>query len=238
MLDGVQHLCPYLALGDDGRSVVDGYDPDHACHAVRPAIAVDRTLQVQLCLTESHPRCERLVAAQQTLAAGSSRRPAPDLVFLRSRLVLRPEGGWGTRVRRPLRSATRRRGRIGVVVLIVLLALGATVTAAIYGAWIGPNLPPASSFSPTPSSATGSSSPQASAAATTSSEPSPSSTASASPVASPTPAASQLTYEVQPGDTLNAIALQFGVSLEALRAVNGITDPDNVIVPGQVLIIP
>jgi LysM repeat protein len=45
------------------------------------------------------------------------------------------------------------------------------------------------------------------------------------------------TYVVQPGDTLSIIADQFGTSVEALQAANGIDDPDEI-VPGQVLIIP
>lgn len=45
------------------------------------------------------------------------------------------------------------------------------------------------------------------------------------------------TYTVQPGDTLGAIAQQFGVTVEAIAAANNIADPDFIDV-GQVLIIP
>jgi murein DD-endopeptidase MepM/ murein hydrolase activator NlpD len=44
-------------------------------------------------------------------------------------------------------------------------------------------------------------------------------------------------YEVQPGDTLFSIAQQFGSSVEAIAAANGITNP-SLINPGQKLIIP
>lgn len=44
-------------------------------------------------------------------------------------------------------------------------------------------------------------------------------------------------YTVQPGDTLSTIAARFGVSVDNLIAVNGITNPDLVRV-GQILIIP
>lgn len=44
-------------------------------------------------------------------------------------------------------------------------------------------------------------------------------------------------YTVAPGDTLGAIAVRFGVTVEALVAANGIEDPDRIRV-GQVLIIP
>jgi LysM repeat protein len=43
-------------------------------------------------------------------------------------------------------------------------------------------------------------------------------------------------YVVQPGDTLFSIAVRFGVSIDALRAANGLTS-DNI-VPGQELVIP
>jgi LysM repeat protein len=42
---------------------------------------------------------------------------------------------------------------------------------------------------------------------------------------------------VQPGDTLAAIAVRFGTTVEALQAANGIDDTD-VILIGQVLVIP
>ena len=45
------------------------------------------------------------------------------------------------------------------------------------------------------------------------------------------------TYAVQPGDTLSAIAAQFGVSAAELRRINGIDDPDSIRV-GQSLLIP
>ncbi len=66
------------------------------------------------------------------------------------------------------------------------------------------------------------------------------------PVLSPTPDAPHFvvptssgvsTYEVQPGDTLSAIAERLGVSLEALIAANHLTDPNRLDV-GQVLTVP
>jgi LysM repeat protein len=44
-------------------------------------------------------------------------------------------------------------------------------------------------------------------------------------------------YQVQPGDTLGSIAEQFGVSVELLIEVNGLTDP-NALGSGQVLLVP
>jgi LysM repeat protein len=52
----------------------------------------------------------------------------------------------------------------------------------------------------------------------------------------PTPAPQQ-TYVVQEGDTLAAIAQQFGTTVEALQSANGISDPNEILI-GQVLVIP
>src|SRR4026209_2065288 len=41
----VDRLCPFLALQADHRTAVDGYDPDHACHALTPPEPLDRARQ-------------------------------------------------------------------------------------------------------------------------------------------------------------------------------------------------
>jgi len=52
----------------------------------------------------------------------------------------------------------------------------------------------------------------------------------------PTPTPSGL-YVVQPGDTLSALAVEFGTTVDEIMAANGLTDPDALMV-GQTLIIP
>jgi len=65
--------------------------------------------------------------------------------------------------------------------------------------------------------------------------PTPVPTVAATPV--PTaPPPQQQTYTVQQGDTLAAIAQQFGTTVAALQAANGIEDPNEIFV-GQVLVI-
>jgi len=52
----------------------------------------------------------------------------------------------------------------------------------------------------------------------------------------PTDMQPKATYRVRKGDTLFAIAKRFGVSLDALREANHLTD--NTIFPGQILLVP
>ncbi len=67
---------------------------------------------------------------------------------------------------------------------------------------------------------------------------------SVSPTSAPTPSPTRVTgtvpgqkYVVQPGDTLVAIAEEFGVTVQELIDANGLTNPD-VLRVGQELIIP
>ena len=63
----------------------------------------------------------------------------------------------------------------------------------------------------------------------------PASPAQLAPNPAPVPGPGQC--RVDPGDTLSGIAVQFGVSLQDLIAVNGITEPD-LIFPGMILDLP
>jgi LasA protease len=56
-------------------------------------------------------------------------------------------------------------------------------------------------------------------------------------VAAETPSGVQETYTVQPGDTLGSIADRFGIPVEDLMRLNGMTDP-NWLSVGQVLLLP
>jgi LysM repeat protein len=57
------------------------------------------------------------------------------------------------------------------------------------------------------------------------------------PTPTPAPATQQRTHVVQAGQNLFRIALRYGVSLEQLARVNGITNMNRIFV-GQVLTIP
>ncbi|HRJ45616.1 MAG TPA: LysM peptidoglycan-binding domain-containing protein, partial [Caldilineaceae bacterium] len=61
--------------------------------------------------------------------------------------------------------------------------------------------------------------------------------ATATPGPTPTPGMTPMTYTVQPGDSLSAIAARFGVDVYYLAKVNGIWNI-HIIYVGQVLVIP
>lgn len=229
----MDRICPYLALADDGRTVADGFDPEHRCHALSPPAPLERSRQVQLCLTEAHARCERFAAARTAWLAASSGLPrvAPDVDFGRTRLVLEPEAAW----RGLASSPTTRISRPAVLVAAAALAvIGLLVLGSVLGILNGApgeSASPTTSPSPSPSASPVASSLPASAAASA-----PASAPVPSPTPVVTPAPSQRTYVVQQGDTLNDIAQRFGTTAAAIKAANGLTsDTINV---GQVLIIP
>ena len=225
----MDRLCPYLALADDGRTVADGFDPEHRCHALTPPAPLDRARQVQLCLTEAHVRCERYGAARTAWLAASSGLPrvAPDVAFGRTRLVLEPEPAW----RNLATSPSARYSRPTVLIAAVAAAVvGLLLLGSLFGILGG--APGGASQTPSPSASVNTS-PVATASAPSAAA---SASAAAVPSAAGTPAPSQRTYVVQQGDTLNLIAQQFGTTVEAIQAANGLTGTEiNV---GQVLIIP
>ena len=59
----------------------------------------------------------------------------------------------------------------------------------------------------------------------------------AAPPDTPSPSPTPIYHAIKPGETLIAIALQYGVTVGALQSANGITDPSTLQV-GQELIIP
>jgi LysM repeat protein len=67
--------------------------------------------------------------------------------------------------------------------------------------------------------------------------PAPTAPPTTAPPTSTPPPSSGTRYTVQSGDTLSAIARRFGVTVQAIMAANGLTNP-NLIFVGQVLIIP
>jgi LysM repeat protein len=228
----VDRICPYLALADDGRTVADGFDPEHRCHALSPPAPLERSRQVQLCLTEAHARCERFEAARTAWLAASSGLPrvAPDVAFGRTRLVLEPEAAWRNLASSP---TNRLSGPAILVAALALAVVGLLAFSGLFGILNG-TVTESETASPSPSP---SASAEASVPPANSEAP-----ASASAVASSAPPAEisappQTTYVVQQGDTLNLIAQRFGTTAQAIADASGIQVTDTIN-PGDVLIIP
>lgn len=185
---------------------------------------------MQLCLTEAHARCERFEAARTAWLAASSGLPrvAPDVAFGRTRLVLEPEAAWRNLASSPSNGLS---GPAILVAAVALAVVGLLVFSSLFGILDGGAATESETASPSPSA---SASPEASLAPA-SSEASASAIATSSPPAG-TSAPPQTTYVVKEGDTLNEIAQQFGTTVEAIQAANGLTGTEIDI--GQVLIIP
>jgi LysM repeat protein len=245
----VDRICPFLALSTDHRTVVDGFDPDHACHALPEVAPLERSRQAEQCLTEAHRQCERYLAFLASRAADTASVPAPsaDALIRRTRLVMEPE----PRRRRDLAAAGRgqspRRWLVAGGVAAVGVAAAATAFGGGFNGLVGrpppsgsapgpstvqgeaPSLTPQATAEPTaePTAELGSASAQPAAATSTAQ---PSRSAAASAPATPT------TYVVQAGDTLSLIATRFGTSVSAIQETNGMNS--DVINIGEVLVIP
>jgi outer membrane biosynthesis protein TonB len=101
---------------------------------------------------------------------------------------------------------------------------------------VPPTLTPRPSATPTPSP-----SPEPSSTPSPTLEPTPEPTVEPppEPTPEPPPAAGPRTYTVQPGDSLRAIAEQFGVSVQAILDANNLTPAQgDALQVGQELIIP
>jgi LysM repeat protein len=230
----VDRICPYLALADDGRTVADGFDAEHRCHALTPPPLLERARQVQLCLTEAHARCERFAAARTAWLAASSGLPrvAPDVAFGTTRLIVEPEPAWRNLSAPPVARVSRRTILIGVAAGAALLLLLLGNALGILGRAPAPSPSPTPSVSPSPS---------VTAAPTVAPTPAPTPTIAptASPTAAPTPtpAPTPHTYIVQSGDTLNEIAVRFHTTAQAIADASGIKVND-ILNAGDILIIP
>jgi LysM repeat protein len=235
----VDRICPFLALAADDRTAVDGYDPDHACHALTPIEPVDRARQAGQCLSDAHRGCDRYLAFLAAHAADYPDVPTPagDALIARTRLLVDPDARRGPGMEAPMGLSPRRWVVAGGVALVGVAA----AATAVAGGFGGTNdRQPGGAGQPTVSpSVTALPSQNAPAEPTTApsaSEPAASTPQPSRSAPDTTPTPAQTTYVVREGDTLNAIAVQFGTTVEAIRQANGL--PNDVINIGQVLIIP
>ena len=225
----METICPLLTIGGDARVVSGTPDAAHRCSAGGSLSTIEREHQSRFCLGGRYETCERYrMHLEHVGPIGATWGPAaPDATFSSTRLVIEQAP------RTALAGRPRRLG-MAATILIALLVIG----AAAAWVWLGgpQGLLGPSAGSPTPSataapSATGTQS-EASPSASPSRAPGPTPTPLPTPVPSPTP----VTYIVQAGDTLNAIAARFGTTAQAIIDANGLTS--EIILVGQVLIIP
>jgi LysM repeat protein len=235
-------ICPYLAAaGGAWRSATA--EREHRCGAVSPPAILAAEKQRRLCLTADFPSCATFEAARAARPVVPVRAPTLPRPIARTTPVVLDHGRIAIAV--PAIDAERSNGQ---AILIALLALA---FAAIVLARLTTGSAPAIV-------SVGSASPQASAraiaapslAATARKTPAPTvvpkasaapAKAKASPAAPATPRPSATpvirTYTVKAGDTLIAIAAKFGTKLQAIKRLNGISDPSTLRI-GQILKIP
>jgi LysM repeat protein len=245
----VDRLCPLLALATDGRTVVDGADAGHACHAGDEALPLGRAEQARLCLTALHDRCERYRQHVARRAGGTPGRLAVGDGVVSTRLVVTPEPAWRGIAGRARRGRSSRAAMLGGAVLVVGVAGAALARPALDGSLsvldAAPQSTPGGSpsasaippptFTPRPSPpATGSATPRPTASPTPLASLTPEPTPVATPIPTPAP---ERTYVVQQGDTLAEIAARFGSTVAAIQAANELDDPNEITI-GQVLIVP
>lgn len=231
----MNRVCPLLGLVGDRRSVVDGIDAAHRCHAQESPLPIERTWQAKFCLTPAHPQCERYQQAMARRGTAVTGRTSIGDGLVSTRMILAPEPAWRGMAGRARRAGPGRLVAAGVVAAVV----GAGAVAALVmadGDGVGglADASPSESASASPR-ATRSPRPSPTEIPT----PAPTATPVPTPVPTPTPvpAPTPRTYVVAEGDTLAEIAQQFGTTVEAIQAANGIEDP-NAISVGQVLTIP
>lgn len=223
----METICPLLTLGGNARAVSASPDPAHRCAASGSFSSIDREHQARFCLSGGYEGCDRYRAhVEQFGPIGPAWGPAaPDATFGSTRLVVEAAP------RSVIPSRTRSLAT-AILIVVLLIGVGAAVAWAGLGGLetlLGPGAAPSPSATASATSEP-SGTPQPSVAATAAPTPGP------TPGPTPAPAPTPVTYIVQQGDTLNAIAAQFGTTAEAIMAANGLTS--DVIHPGQVLIIP
>jgi LysM repeat protein len=244
----MERICPFLALEGDARTVVAGFDPEHRCRAVSPAIVLERAQQLSVCLEPAHRGCPRYVAAVGARDMPRQLMPAADAMLGSTRLVLEPEAS-----ARLLRRAggpgpsARRWAMGGLLAVVGAVAVAGGVTGAL-GSLPSVGSPSATqdgsqaarqSASPRPAAVAASTEPATPTPAAATPSPATPTPAAVTPQPTPPPtqAPEQRSYVVQPGDTLHAIAVQFGTTVDALQRANGLADSDLIVV-GQRLVIP
>jgi LysM repeat protein len=234
----VDRICPFLALSVDHRTAIDGFDPDHFCHAIDPADTVDRQRQAEQCLVEAHRQCDRYVAfLASRAAAAAGPRPAPDAHLVRTRMIVEPEARRvGASSLAPLAGSSRRWLIAGGVAAVGVAAAATAIAGGFNGVGQRPAAGGAESTPTLTQQPTMLATLEPSNRPTDQPTQQPTSEPTRRPRNSASAAPEPVTYVVKAGDTLTQIASQFGTSVQAIKDANGLGS--DVINVGQVLVIP
>jgi hypothetical protein len=228
--DAVGATCPYLSSSEGSWRAVNP-SRDHRCEAMNPPMPQTTEKQRKHCLSTDHVECPTFLAARAartaTLAAGSDpalvdaadrrRRPlarTAPILLERPRLLDQV-------VRLQLDRAPGQLALIGLMVLA--FAVVALTRLSAGGGQAG------ASTAPSAAALVGSPSLRPTPTATPTIDP------AASASVNPSPSFST-TYKVKRGDTLAAIAGQFGTTAAKIKTLNGLKS--NTLKVGQVLKIP
>jgi LysM repeat protein len=231
--------CPFLIAGA-GAYRMSVPDRDHRCAAVAPATSLAITKQARLCLMPAHTGCATYVASlaarEARVGSGERLERSGRWGIARTMPVVEEVGGFRASFGALVADRRTWPAIPAVLLATLLLALG------LSGSWGQAPLTAAGSPSPVPRpspTVTASLAPASQEPTTEPASPPPP-TATPAPTApppSPTPNVAYTTYKVKSGDTLSGIAHKYGVTVQAIVALNGITDPSKLHV-GQILKIP
>lgn len=227
--------CPFL-LAESGGWRLDVPSRDHRCGAVSPPAALSPEKQSRLCLKTGHTACATYLAS---VSARGARMGTPAMAratrwgLARTTTVIEDTGGLRSRVVALVLDRRRWPAVPAVILVTTLLVLafsGLRGGGATPVATASPSLPAVTS-SPTARSSVGPTGTPAPATTAPSAAPSPTAKASIGPTET------FRTYKVKSGDTLSAIASQFGTTSRAIADLNGIkvSTPLHI---GQILKIP
>lgn len=230
--------CPFL-IAEGGGWRFDLPAREHRCGAVSPPAPLSPEKQSRLCLTPAHASCATYLAsttARQARLGTTASDRVTRWGLARTTTVIEDSGGLRARLLAALLDR-RRWPAIPAVLLVTTL-----FTLALSGFRGGGSTPAAATASPARSAAAPAETVRPSARPSDTPAPEPSSTLpppaspSVAPTGTPAPESFR-TYRVKSGDTLSAIAAEFGTTSRAIAQLNGIT-VNSILRIGQVLKIP